>query len=306
MVEAKSSWGGYWTEQKLNAFIKYVNAYLTIMNEQRGKYRWQILYFDGFAGSGSNNYPNQKKNEDENPLLDQLDPIDKDFIYQFQPYKSAAERVLSIKQNGFDAYYFIDNDRNACDALQERLSKFTNNKNMHFICADANTTLKRFAGYLHKNIKNTKALVFLDPFGMQIQWESIKAFQGTGCDLWILVPTGVIVNRLLNKDGELPHLKKLETFFGIDEKEIRKLFYEEKEQRTLFGESIQLIEKVNKPIEKIACLYLERLKTIFQYTVRKPLTLKNIRNVPIYHFVFASNNQTAVKIANDIIGKSKK
>ena len=27
-----SSWGGQWTEEKLDAFEKYVNAYLTIMN----------------------------------------------------------------------------------------------------------------------------------------------------------------------------------------------------------------------------------------------------------------------------------
>ena len=26
-------WGGSWTEEKLDAFTKYVNAYLTIMNK---------------------------------------------------------------------------------------------------------------------------------------------------------------------------------------------------------------------------------------------------------------------------------
>ena len=30
--ESLSSWGGSWTEQKLDAFEKYVKAYLTIMN----------------------------------------------------------------------------------------------------------------------------------------------------------------------------------------------------------------------------------------------------------------------------------
>ena len=42
------SFGGSWTEQKLNAFIKYVEAYLTILQ----KYNWQTVYFDGFAGYG--------------------------------------------------------------------------------------------------------------------------------------------------------------------------------------------------------------------------------------------------------------
>ena len=51
--EPGSSWGGAWTEEKLNAFEKYVNAYLTIMNKYRGQYDWKLIYFDGFAGSGS-------------------------------------------------------------------------------------------------------------------------------------------------------------------------------------------------------------------------------------------------------------
>ena len=46
-------WGGSWTEEKLDAFTKYVNAYLTIMNKNRDRYGWKLIYFDGFAGSGS-------------------------------------------------------------------------------------------------------------------------------------------------------------------------------------------------------------------------------------------------------------
>lgn len=32
MACESSEWGGQWTEEKLDAFEKYVNAYLTIMN----------------------------------------------------------------------------------------------------------------------------------------------------------------------------------------------------------------------------------------------------------------------------------
>ena len=37
-----------------------------------------------------------------------------------------------------------------------------------------------------------------------------------------------------------------------------------------------------------------------------PLKLYNTKNVPIYHFVFASNNPTALKIAKQIIEKKNK
>ena len=48
--ESSDEWGGQWTEQKLDAFTKYVEAYLTIL----GKHEyWKTIYFDGFAGSMS-------------------------------------------------------------------------------------------------------------------------------------------------------------------------------------------------------------------------------------------------------------
>ena len=53
MACESSSWGGQWTEEKLDAFEKYVNAYLTIMNVYKERYRWKLIYFDGFAGSSA-------------------------------------------------------------------------------------------------------------------------------------------------------------------------------------------------------------------------------------------------------------
>ncbi len=50
------------------AFEKYVNAYLTIMNSYRGNYR-KLIYFDGFAGSGSRN---EVKKEPNSELLQDL------------------------------------------------------------------------------------------------------------------------------------------------------------------------------------------------------------------------------------------
>ena len=53
ILNEPSPWGGPWTEEKLDAFEKYVNAYLTIMNQYRDRNEWKLIYFDGFAGSGS-------------------------------------------------------------------------------------------------------------------------------------------------------------------------------------------------------------------------------------------------------------
>lgn len=296
-----SSWGGQWTEEKLDAFEKYVNAYLTIMNSYREKNKWKLIYFDGFAGSGSRN---EKKKEKDSALL--LDFF-KDSILQKEElnlYKGAAERVLSIRQRGFDYYYFVDKDKESSLKLHELLSRFENEKTLVYRNSDANKQIEMLASAMQKDRKFA-SLVLLDPFGMQVDWNSIEMLKDTRTDLWILIPTGVIVNRLLDRKGELTHTDKLTSFFGKDEEFLREYFYTKTLEQTFFGD-IERIKKVEKPIQKITELYIQQLKEIFKHVTPKPLVLYNSRNTPIFHFACASNNPTAIRIANEIIDKKQK
>ena len=296
----RTSWGGIWTEEKLDALEKYVNAYLTIMNVQKNKYGWKLIYFDGFAGSGS-------RNEDGSQTISDLmfDLFNDKYIKEeeLNTYKGSAERVLGIKQSGFDWYYFIDKNKTSSQQLEERLAPFKQEKHLVFRTSDANEQVSLLADSLHKN-KKQASLVLLDPFGMQVDWVSVEKLKDTRTDLWILIPTGVIVNRLLDRKCELTHIEKLTSFFGKDEDFLKDYFYKKRKVETLFGET-EIIEKVKKPIEKIAELYIEQLKTIFKHVTEKPLVLYNTRNTPIFHFACASNNPTAIKIASQIINKKQ-
>lgn len=300
VCELEGSWGGSWTEQKLETFEKYVNAYLTIMNVYRDNYHWKLIYFDGFAGSGSRDDKNESDSITSASSLEIFKEI-KIEIEELTPYKGAAERVLNITQKGFDFYYFIDKDETSSNKLKSKLSPIRNNRILEFRHSDANEQLSLLAKAMHKN-KKLKSLVLLDPFGMQVKWDSICQLKGTGTDLWILIPTGVIINRLLDRKCKLTHIEKLTSFFGKDEDFLKKYFYETKQENTLFGE-MEIIEKVKNPIEKIAELYIRQMHTIFDYVTEKPLVLYNTRNVPIFHFACASNNQNAIKIAHQIINK---
>ena len=297
--EPSFSWGGTWTEKKLDAFEKYVNAYLIIMNVHRKRNGWKLIYFDGFAGSGSR--IQDTKDDKEDDLIFELfndNILNKE---ELAPYKGAAERVVSLKQNGFDYYYFVDKDEQSLIKLREKLLHYKTEDQLKFRPKDANLVLTEMASFMTVN-KNFKALVLLDPFGMQLNWDSIKRLGSTGTDLWILIPTGVIVNRLLDRKGELSHIEKLTSFFGRDEQYLRDFFYKKRTEQSLFGENT-IVEKVKEPITKIAELYIEQLKTVFEHVTSEPLVLYNSRNTPIFHFAFASHNDTAVKIANQIIGK---
>jgi len=293
---AKITWGGPWTEQKLDAFEKYVKAYLTIMNKNRDKYGWELIYFDAFAGSGSRE--SEQKDENTDKLFDITEE-------EKTVYRGAAERVVSIDLRGFDYYYFIESDEAAKSELEKRLKPINTEKklDLRFRSGDANEYLKKLAETMKSDSK-FHSLTMIDPFGMQVNWESIEQLKGTKTDLWILIPSGVIINRLLYQSGKLPHIEKLVSFFGLTEAGIKEHFYKKRTSRGLFDIEDE-VQKVSEPFQKIAEVYIQQLGTIFKY-VTKPLVLPNSRNNPIYHFVFASNNATAFKIANEIIGGRKK
>jgi three-Cys-motif partner protein len=283
--EPPEEWGGPWTEKKLEAFSKYVWSYLTIM--KKFPY-WKTIYFDGFVGSGT------REKQANTDLMQQLKITEE----EERTYKGAAERVLGLKELGFDYYYFIDKNDASLNKLKAKLDEKFKDKKIVYRSGDANHQITELAKALRT--KDYAALVFLDPFGMQINWNAIAELKDTRSDVWILIPTGVIVNRLLDKKAELKFSKKLQSFFGLPIEEIKAHFYEEKKVQTLFGED-EIITKVSQPIEKIARLYVERMKTIWQHVTEEPLVLKNRNGCPIFHFVFASNNQNAKKIAKQII-----
>ena len=292
----KDTWGGIWTELKLDTFEKYVKAYLKIMNNNRDKYGWKLIYFDAFAGSGSKGLKKQKENELE--------------LFHFTEengavYRGAAERVVNIDSRGFDYYYFIESDAKAKAELEKKLESANAVKklDLQYRLGDANKYLKELAETM-KNYTMFRSLVLIDPFGMQIDWKSIEQFKGTRTDLWILVPSGVIINRLLDGTKKLKNIKKLSSFFGLPEDEIKNYFYKKNANPNLFN--MEEYQKISEPIQNIVELYMQRLHTIFNMVTPMPLKMLNSRNVPIYHFAFVSNNPTALKIANDIIEREMK
>lgn len=219
--EPQKNWGGTWTEEKLDAFEKYVKAYLTIMKKHATENGWDLFYFDAFAGSGSREVVIEEVNDAEENLFG--DEEIKEITKQAS-YKGAAERVLGIEIDGFsfDYYYFVDKDEKSLQSLEEKLKNSFPNKvrNMAFKPGDANERILELVNYAKSHPK-CAALVLLDPFGMQLNWETIRALKDIKhIDLWILVPSGVIINRLLTRSGKIMCPERMEMSFGMPIDEI--------------------------------------------------------------------------------------
>ena len=311
VCEPLQKWGGDWTIEKLDALEKYVRAYLTIMKKYAPEFGWQLFYFDAFAGSGSIGKDTQLPSVSASTsiFLDELADTDWGGMEKEETYKGAAERVVGIDIDGFgfDYYYFVDKDSKSLTKLEAMLKERfpLKSRKMAFKTGDANKKVLELVEYAKTHPK-CSALVLLDPFGMQLDWATIEALKTIKhLDLWILVPSGVIINRLLKRNGEIMYPKNLTRFFGMSENELKAYFYERQVEQTLFGEDVR-IKKARNAIERIAQLYVDRLKTLFECVTEKPLVLRNSTNCPIFHFVFASHNETGLKIASQIVGKKNK
>lgn len=274
-----NQFGGSWTEKKIEMVVGYAKAYLIIMNRYP---KFKTLYFDGFAGSGD---------------IYKDDKVDIDVL------KGTAIRILEIGDpKPFDMYYFVEKDEGNKEMLEQAIGEKFSDKKPHIVCEDCNNKLKSMAEFLKRN-PNYKVLAFIDPYGMSLDWSSIEILKGYGIDMWILVPTGIGVNRLLKNTGDISEawLVKLEKFLGLPRATILKYFYKERREITLFGEET-IMEKENHAIEKAGELYRSRLNEIFKF-VSKPFPLTNSTGSIMYHFMMATNNKTALKIADDIIKK---
>lgn len=157
-----------------------------------------------------------------------------------------------------------------------------------------------------KNWQKRRAVLFLDPYGMQVDWNTLEAVAQTqAVDLWLLFPLGIGVNRLLTRSGDIPvpWRQKLDAFLGTED------WYDEfyrvatEPQDTLFPRDEDRITKAS--LETIGRYFVDRLRTIFPGVADEPGVLRNKSNNPLYLFCFAAANEngapTALRIANHLL-----
>lgn len=285
--------GGPWTEKKLQALEDYLNAYMTIMKGNRAAQSFRTTYLDGFAGSGRRHAT--ESDQSGQLLLESFsEPDTMDF------YRGSARRALELEKP-FDEYIFVDIAAECTKELEPLLSEFPN-RSIRIVCKDANHFIPRWCNELERN---DRALVFLDPYGMQVAWKTIEALAHTQkVDLWVLVPLGQAIARVLPQHPPpLEWARALTKFFGTDDWEQH--FYVLEEQLTLFG-----VEEVQQRVfsyERATEYIVKRLRTVFAGVLDTPVVLTNSKDNPLYLLCFAASNpkgaDPAIRIARDIARK---
>lgn len=291
MNTPKQQFGGGWTTEKLECVRKYLVAYATIMRDRR----FRFAYIDAFAGTGYNT-PRVKKEEETLSFPEFANDDAVGFL-------DGSARIALKVEPRFTKYIFVEKDPKRTAELNKLKDEFPALANdIDIINEDSNAYIREICE--NRRWERNRAVLFLDPFGMQVTWETMTAIAKTkAIDLWILFPLGIAVNRLLRRDAKISEgwQRRLDQFFGTPA--WREAFYVTKTELSLFG----LEEKTEKVADftEIARFFVERLETIFPGVARNPLALHNSANTPLYLLCFAAGNErgakTAVKIAQDIL-----
>ncbi len=282
--------GGAWTERKLAALADYLVQYQVIFKKHPIARNLRTIYVDAFAGTGDRDV---RPKRSASSLLG--------YGEETREYQLGSALTALELEAKFHQYIFIDRKAGHINALHKQVERDLPAlaSLCEFVHDDANNWLQRWC--LQQTWKSQRAVVFLDPYGMSVAWETIEAIARTkAIDLWVLFPFAIGANRMLPGE-DLPETEwamTLTKVFGTTDW-IRR-FYAKRSGKDLFGDQVDSITKI-AGMDEILEFFLERLRTAFPHVVEKPMILYNSNRTPMYALCFAAGNpkggKTALKIA---------
>lgn len=267
---AAPKFGGSWTERKLEVVRRYLDRYATALKKQP----FRRLYIDAFAGTGARS----ERRHAMQPLLDlpELEGVT----------KGSAKLALEVEPP-FDEYILIEKAAHRATELKQ-LKESHPERLVTIINKDANDAIDEICR--DTDWRKTRGVVFLDPFGMQVSWATLVALAKTkACDVWLLVPTGMGLRRLLTRDGNIPQewQDTLDRFLGTGD--WRSEFYRTEESTDLLGDPVKTRVR-DVPLDKLEQFVLDRLGTIFPVVMERGVSLTNSKGHAMYLLCFASAN----------------
>jgi len=289
--------GGSWTTAKLEVIAKYLSSYTTALQDKPSKqHPFRKGYIDAFAGTGYREV-RREATDAKSPQVPLLpDPAEQ----EPQAFLDGSARLALKTEPRFDSYIFIERSMARSEQLEALKSEFPDLANsIQIRRGDANVEIQKLC---KKDWRSNRAVLFLDPYGMQVEWKSIEAVAETkAIDVWILFPLGP-VNRLLKKSGDIPESwrKCLDLLLGTPNWYGE--FYQVEREHGLFGDADHVVKATT---ETIGRYFNQRLRSIFAGVADQPKVLRNSANSPLYLLCFAVGNRNgapiALRIANHLL-----
>lgn len=266
-VVADHKFGGPWTLVKLDLLEKYLQFFGTALKDQpKPDSRFRRCYIDAFAGTGKCTIRISKR--------------------AHATVRGSAEIALATEP-AFDVLHLIDLDPSHAEDLR-LLASSTAPRDVRVYQEDCNAALR---GIIESTEwKGTRGVAFLDPYGMSLRWETLKAVADTkALDAWYLFPlSGVFRQAAKDFDRILPeNAEAIDRILGTDE--WRERFYLTDGQTALLGEDQATRRYRAANPRDIAAYVHERLCSIFRGWVSPPIILPE-SGAPLFALFFVVSN----------------
>jgi three-Cys-motif partner protein len=248
-----------WTALKLEHLDAYLQAYVQATKSWGERY-----YIDGFAGCG-----------------------DCVLVENQMPAQGSPWRALEAVPP-FSAYYFIEKNGAAADHLRQRINQ-AGASNAHVLTGDCNKVIP--AQVLPELSKRAPSFAFLDPYGLQLNWDTVvqlaehRSESRYKMELLVLYPYDMAINRSLSWQRAYPALDR---FYG-----------DGKIWRTQLEASDSKQETAEQRRDRFLRLYKERLR-VLGYTFVDSYGPLYDRHRPKYHVIFAGDNAVGAKIMQQV------
>jgi three-Cys-motif partner protein len=232
------------------------------------------VYIDAFAGAGKH-----------------LSKATQEFV------PGSPLNALAV-QPQFREFHLIDIAPDKIENLRELIGP---RKDVFIYQGDCNEILLKNVFPRVRYDQYRRGLCVLDPYGLHLDWKVIStAGQMKSLDMFLNFPVQDMNRNVFWKDPE-----------GVDEAQIRRmnLFWGDESWRNVVYETKWNLFKVpeKEPNEVIAEAFRLRLKELAGFErVPEPLAMENSKGAILYYLFFASQNQTAEKIAREIFAQYRK
>lgn len=279
MANEEHEFGGQHTEIKLELVEKYLRAYMAAL---RNKFR-HLWYIDAFAGTGSRTVKVEAKDGD---LFDAPVPA------RIETRRGSARIALDVTP-AFDRLVFMDDNADHCAALNGLKAEHPD-RDINILQGDANRLIQdqiKWDGW-----RGTRAVMFLDPYGMEVEWATLKSIADTrAIDVWYLFSLSGLYRQAARNISSVDDTKRkaLTRMLGTDKWE-QELYSPIQSAQTLLDGLVPIeLRQRNADVAGLEAYVKKRLETIFPL-VLEPFPLPaNSRPQRFSLFFAVSNPSTA-------------
>jgi three-Cys-motif partner protein len=285
MTKVDHEFGSQDTDLKLSIVEGYLKAFTTAL---KGRFS-ELWYIDAFAGTGHRTVRVAARDGD---LFDEPAPE------RVEQRRGSAQIAIDVTPP-FDRLIFMEQRPRHCLALNA-LKELHKERNIDVVEGDANQHIRSEIEW--DGWQEVRAVMFLDPYGMDVDWDTLRAVAKTeAIDVWYLFSLSGLYRQAARRAEAIDETKRAAITRMLGTSAWEKELYSEEPQRTLFEHKGQLQRTAD--VQGLERYVKARLETIFA-KVLDPLRLPTDRLPQRFSLFFAISNPApaAVRLASKIAG----